>query len=280
VKRVRAEILQSRRLGAYHAITLVAPEIAESARPGQFLQVAVPTGRDILLRRPFWIHKASRQGGWSGTLEFSFDPTEEGSEWLGKVTAHEFLDVIGPLGRGFAYPKSRNNCLLVSEGYAAGQLYFLAEELKALGKRVDMILAAPTQEGVFKPIEAKRLSQTISVVTGEGGVEEAARVTGALPGTIERCGSNVVYAAGPVSMLRAVAEYCRAKQIPSQVAVEERMACGWGQCYTCVVPVSRKEGSGFDYLRSCVDGPVFNSTRILWDKWLGNIAPPAARERT
>lgn len=279
MKRVRAEVLQSRRLGAYHTIALVAPEIAEDARPGQFLQVSVPPGREFLLRRPFWIHKASRQGGWSGTLEFSFDPSDEGSEWLAEMDAHEFLDVIGPLGRGFAFPKNRNNCLLVSEGYAAGQLYFLAEELKALGKRIDMILAAPSQEQVFKPIEAKRLSQTISIVTGEGGVPQGERVSAALPETIERCGSDVVYAAGPASVLRSVAEYCRTKQIPSQVAVEERMACGWGQCFTCVVPVSRKEGSGFEYVRSCTDGPVFNSTRVLWDRWIRNEQPVAGRSK-
>jgi dihydroorotate dehydrogenase electron transfer subunit len=52
------------------------------------------------------------------------------------------------------------------------------------------------------------------------------------------------------------------------VAVEERMACGVGLCQTCVVPVARKDGSGYDHVRSCVDGPVFNPARVLWDRWL------------
>ena len=56
--------------------------------------------------------------------------------------------------------------------------------------------------------------------------------------------------------------------IPAQVAVEERMGCGLGLCQTCVVPVARKDGSGYDHLRSCVDGPVFNPARVLWDRWL------------
>jgi hypothetical protein len=46
------------------------------------------------------------------------------------------------------------------------------------------------------------------------------------------------------------------------------MGCGFGLCHTCVVPVAREDGSGYDELRACVDGPVFNPARILWDRWL------------
>jgi dihydroorotate dehydrogenase electron transfer subunit len=53
------------------------------------------------------------------------------------------------------------------------------------------------------------------------------------------------------------------------MAVEEQMACGMGQCFTCVVPVIRKDGSGYDNLRACTEGPVFNAARILWDRWIG-----------
>ena len=74
MKRVRAEILSTRRLGAYQSLTLVAPEIAERARPGQFVAVAMPEDRDFLLRRHLTIHQSSRRGGWAGTLEFVVDP--------------------------------------------------------------------------------------------------------------------------------------------------------------------------------------------------------------
>ena len=60
--------------------------------------------------------------------------------------------------------------------------------------------------------------------------------------------------------------------MPAQVAVEERMGCGLGLCHTCVVPVARKDGSGYDHVRSCVDGPVFNPARVLWDRWLSRGA--------
>ncbi|HZD16599.1 MAG TPA: dihydroorotate dehydrogenase electron transfer subunit, partial [Actinomycetota bacterium] len=62
MRRVRAEILNTRRLGAYHSLTLVAPEVAEHARPGQLLSVGMPPDRAFLLRRHFSIHQASRRG--------------------------------------------------------------------------------------------------------------------------------------------------------------------------------------------------------------------------
>lgn len=268
MKRVRAEILSMRRVGPFHTITLVAPQIAERARPGQFLSIAMPEGRDVILRRHLSIHQASRRGGWAGTLEFVVEPAGPGTTWLTRRRAHEFLDVIGPLGRPFAYPKRLTNCLLVAQGRGAATMYFLAQELLARGKRVDMVIGGASMEGVYKAIEAKRLSQSVSVVTDDGSVGARGDVVGALPEAIDRTGAEVLYASTPPVTLRAIAAICRERRIPAQVVVEERMACGVGLCGTCVVPVARPDGSGYDHQRACVDGPVFNPATILWDRWL------------
>ena len=270
MKRVRAEILNTRKIGAYHSLTLVAPEVAERARPGQFVSVAMPQDRSFMLRRNFSIHQASRRGGWARTLEFVFDPRGPGTSWLADAKAHQFLDVIGPLGKAFAYPQKLNNCLLVSEGHGSASIYFLAQELRARGRRVDMLVGAEDQEHVFKPIEGKRLSQTIIVVTGDGSMGERGRIADLLPAMAENANVQVVYAAGQRRTLREVADFCADRQIPSQMAVEEQMACGMGMCFTCVVPVIRKDGSGYDNLRACTEGPVFNPARILWDRWMGD----------
>jgi dihydroorotate dehydrogenase electron transfer subunit len=267
VKRVRAEILSTRRLGAYHAITLVAPEIAERARPGQFLAIKMPEGREFLLRRHFAIHQASRRGGWAGTLEFVFDPAGPGTGWLASARAHESLDVIGPLGKGFAYPKRLTNCVLVAEGHGAAAIYFLAQELLARHKRVDMVVGGSTLERVFKPIEGKRLSQTIEIVTTDGTLGSRGSVMDVLSDVAERSKAEVLYAAATPSSLERIAAFCKERRLPAQVAIEERMGCGFGLCFTCVVPVTRRDGSGYDNLRSCVDGPVFNPARVLWDRW-------------
>jgi len=238
VIRARCEVLSSRAAGAYQSVTLVAPEVAERAKPGQFVEVGMPGGRRFFLRRPFFIHQASRRGGWAGTVELVVDRAGPGTAWLADARAHEFVDVIGPLGKGFGIPRP-TNCLLLAQGYGAAPLYFLAEELRARGKRVDMVVAARSQDRLFKPIEGKRLAHTITIVTEDGTVGEKGTLLDALPGVIERCGSQVVYAAGSPRTLRSVAEHCRERRIPAQVVLEELMACGLGLCYTCAVPVIR-----------------------------------------
>jgi len=273
VKRVRAEILSTRRLGAYQSLTLVAPEIAEGARPGQFVAVSMPEDRGFLLRRHLTIHQSSRRGGWAGTLEFVVDPSAgPGTAWLADLRAHASIDVIGPLGTPFSYPKQLTNCLLVGEGRSVAGLYFLAQELVARGKRVDMVIGGSTMDTVFKPIEAKRLSQLVTVVTDDGTLGERGTVVEALPAAVERGPAQVVYAAGAPALLRVVAALCRERKLPAQVAVEERMGCGYGLCGTCAVPVAYKDGSGWDHARACIDGPVFNPARVLWDRWPAAMA--------
>jgi dihydroorotate dehydrogenase electron transfer subunit len=280
VKRVRAEILNCRRLGAYHSISVVAPEVSEHARPGQFLSVSMPPGRSQLLRRTFPIAQASRRAGWAGTIEFVFDPETSGNRWLADARAHQFLDVIGPVGKGFAVPKKLTGCLLVSEEEGSPPMYFLAEELRAHGKRVDMLVGGRDHEHVYKPIEAKRLSQMATIVTEDGSIGDRGRLTDAVPAIVESSGAQVIYAMASRATLRSVADLCAERRIPSQIAVDEPMACATGLCFTCVVPVIRKDGSGFDHLRACLEGPVFNPARILWDRWMGEDGhlPPTPPE--
>jgi len=281
MKRTRAEILSSRQVGVYRSITLVAPEIAERARPGQFLAIAMPEEREFVLRRHFSIHQASRRGGWAGTLEFIVEPSGgAGTGWLARARAHESLDVIGPLGSPFSYPRRLVNCLLVAEGRGAASLSFLAQELVARQKRVDMVLGGGTLDEVFKPIDAKRLSQTVVVMTRDASMGDRGSVLDALPEAVDRTHAQVLYAAGPSATLGAIAAFCAANRLPAQVAVEERMGCGFGLCNTCTIPVARSDGSGYDNVRSCVEGPVFNPGLILWDRWLGDEPASAPRPGT
>ncbi len=272
----RCEVLSNRRSGVYYSLTLVAPDIAEQAKPGQFIQIGVPDGRDFLLRRPFSIHQASRRGGWAGTLEVVLDVVGRGTAWLAEAKPHDTLDVIGPLGRPFTYPRELTTCLLVGGGYGAAPLYFLAEELRARNKLVHIAVGARNHERVFKPIEAKRLAATVVITTEDGTSGERGRVTDVLDPMLERTGAQVVYACGPNPMLRAVAEHCRELRIPCQVAVEEMMACGLGVCWTCVVPIIGLDSRGWWNVRSCVEGPVFNGARVWWDRWLGEVEPESA----
>ena len=284
--RSKCEVLSVRRSGVYYSLTLVAPEIAEAARPGQFVQIAVPEGLDILLRRPFSIHQASRRGGWAGTLEVVFDVIGPGTKWLATTKAHDTLDVIGPLGRAFQYPKDdRISCLLVGGGYGAAPLHFLAEELRGRGKVVNMLVGARSDDRVFKPIEAKRLAASVWITTEDGSMGDQGIVTDLLADLLERTAAEAVYACGPNPMLRAVAAMTTERKIPCQVAIEEQMACGIGVCWSCVVPLLATDGQGWWNVRTCMEGPVFNAARVWWGRWLGEdqadetpIEPPKAHE--
>ena len=262
---VTCEVIARRREGAYWLLSVAARQIAERAEPGQFVQVAVG-GPHTLLRRPFSIARVSRQGASAGTVDVVFDAHGPGTEWLSDVETHDVLDLIGPLGTPFPLPQRRVNCLLVGGGYGAAPLYDLAEHLLARGLRVDMINGAATAGRIMGAIEAKRLSASVTFTTEDGSFGTRGRVTDVLAQVAAAGGSGVVYACGPNPMLRAVSEQCAELKIPVQVAVEERMACGIGVCFTCVVPVIGRDGLVRNK-RACMDGPVFNGARIDWDRW-------------
>ena len=175
------------------------------------------------------------------------------------------------MGKGFAYPKRLTNCLLVAEGHGAASLYFLAQELIARHKRVDMIVGGESLERVFKPIEGKRLSQTIQIVTADGSLGERGSVMDALPEMVEKCGAQVMYAAASTQDAGA---HRRASVASGRSRRRSRSRSAWhagtASASRAWCPVARKDGSGYDNLRSCIDGPVFNPARVLWDRWLSD----------
>ncbi len=266
------EVLARRREGAYWLLSLAAPSIAERSRPGQFVNLAVDAPGS-LLRRPFSIARVSKQGVAAGTVDVVFDAHGPGTSWLTTVDVHDVVDVVGPLGTPFPLPQRKVSCLLIGGGYGVAPLFYLAEELTRKGLRVDMIVGAASQDRILNAIEAKRLTASVTFTTEDGSYGEHGRVTDVLEETAERCGSGVVYACGPNPMLRAVSERCAELKLPVQVAVEEHMACGIGVCFTCVLPTRGKDGV-LRMKRACIDGPVFNGTRIAWDQTRYDVGPP------
>ncbi|MDP8962219.1 MAG: dihydroorotate dehydrogenase electron transfer subunit [Actinomycetota bacterium] len=262
--RVLCPIIDRRREGSYLSLIAAAPEIAERAEPGQFVNVGVET-RASLLRRPFSIYRTSRHGGWGGTVQFVFDAHGPGTSWLGEQGPNDTLDLVGPLGAAFPLPEQRTSCLLIGGGYGAAALFFLAELLQRRAQRVDMIIGAATGERIFNPIEAKRMSASARFTTEDGTFGKRGRVTDVFDEVVDDCRSGLVYACGPMPMLRAVAHRAAMRQLPCHVAVEEHMACGIGVCWTCVVPVRSDDGQ-VHMRRSCIDGPVLNSAHIAWER--------------
>jgi dihydroorotate dehydrogenase electron transfer subunit len=261
---VRGEVLSLRRVGAYHQMTVVAPGIAEHARPGQFVAVAVGGEEtSMLLRRAFSIYDVSERGVYGGTVDFVFAVTGKGTAWLASRHVYDAVDVVGPLGRPFALPRDPARCLLVGGGYGTAPLFMLGKALAQRGCRIDFALGASTEDRLFGALDAKRMATSLAVTTEDGSSGEKGLVSDVLPEMIARNRAEVIYACGPMGMLRAVGDIAAEYEIPSQVAVEESMACGIGVCMTCVLPVVDDDGST-RMVRSCIEGPVFRGDRVRW----------------
>ena len=254
---VAGEVLSVKRVGAYQAMTVVAPGIPELTRPGHFLAVQVGGPESsMLLRRAFAIYDVKERGVYGGTVEFVFSVHGKGTAWLSGRRAGDKLDVVGPLGKPFRLPAHPVNATLVGGGYGAAPLLPLATALRERGCRVDVVLGAGSADRLFGHLDAKRMADSIAVTTDDGSAGERGRVSDVLPAVFEKSDCDLVYACGPMPMLRAVADLAAERGIASQVAVEESMACGIGVCMTCVLPVIGDDGLT-RMVRSCVEGPVF-----------------------
>jgi dihydroorotate dehydrogenase electron transfer subunit len=260
---VRGTVLTVRRVDAYHAMTVVAPGVAARFRPGQFVAVAVG-GPDtaMLLRRAFSIHDVRPDHG--GTVEFIFSAHGPGTRWLAERRARDVLDVTGPLGRPFPVPRDPVSCLLVGGGYGSAPLFSLAGRLRERRCSVDFLLGAASGDRVFGALTARRTGRSATITTEDGSLGVRGLVTDMLGQVIHEARTDVIYACGPMPMLRQVTALGGRYDIPVQVAVEEAMACGVGVCMTCVLPVVGTDGIT-RMVRSCVDGPVFLGEQVRWD---------------
>lgn len=268
---VTGELTATRRVGEYHQLTFVAPGVAELARPGQFVALAVGADTSAtLLRRCFSIYQASStqrvgQGGASGgTVDVVVAARGPGTRWLTGLGTGDEVSIIGPLGRGFPLPADPVACVLVGGGYGSAPLFWLAAALRERGCHVEVVLGAATRDRLFGVVEAHRVAVGVTVTTDDGSEGIKGRVSDVLPEVIRGSHAEVVYGCGPMGMLKSVTEVATAHGAIAHVAVEESMACGIGVCMTCVMPVAGEDGVT-RMARSCVEGPVFRGDRIRWE---------------
>ena len=200
---VRGTVLTVRRVDAYVAMTVVAPAIATKFRPGQFVAVAVGgPSTAMLARRTFSVHDVRPDHG--GTVEFVFLPREPGTEWLADCRSRDVLDIVGPLGRPFPVPRDPASCLLVGIGPGAAPLFALAAKLADRGCQADFLLGAESADRVFGALTAKRIGRVAMITTSDGSLGSRGSVLDLLPTVVQQARSDVIYASGPLGVLRAV----------------------------------------------------------------------------
>jgi dihydroorotate dehydrogenase electron transfer subunit len=258
---VRGELLATRRVGAYHHLTLAAPGIPDRFRPGTF--VALSVGESHLARRAFWIHRVQPMGGYGATVQIVVSPVGVGTRWLAGLPVGARLDVTGPLGRPFALPKEPVSCVLVGEEYAAAPLFPLAERLRERGCRVSMVVAGRDEAHLLSTLEAKRSARSVTVVTRDGSIGQKGEAADFVAGLLRREEAEVVYGVGSVPTLHAVAAAAEEHGAWSQTAIEQPLTCATGLCQGCVVPVVGEDGAP-RLARACADGPVFRGDRVRW----------------
>ncbi len=264
-----AEVLATRRAGAYRHLTLAARGIPERFRPGTFVAASVAPTQ--MARRALWIHRVAETGTFGPTLDVVVEPRGTGGRWLADLGVGSRLEITGPLGRPFTIPREPVACLLVGEGCSAAPLFPLAERLRERRAPVTFVLAGADESHLLAPREARRMARAVQVVTADGSVGTRGGVMTVLRAAIEATQAAVVYAAGPTAMLRAVAEAAEQAGVQSQVALEHPLPCGTGLCRGCVIDVRDADGDAHQ-VRACLDGPVLPGDRVDWAALVGDAS--------
>ena len=262
----------------YRRLQLKAPEVARSARAGQFIHVLPRDAAsfDPLLRRAFSIMSTN-----GDTLTVLYRIEGRGTALLSTRQVGEYVDFLGPLGKPFADPPQR--AILVGGGVGVPPLLMLARQVRQSPGQDDgattltMLLGARSREDVLCLDDFGRLQIGVEVATDDGSVGEHGRVTQLLQRHLALlsetetlvdeggfCAGVTVYACGPILMLKAVAALCAQHHVRCQVSLEENMPCGVGVCNGCVVPVAEPQNEYSMYRRICVDGPVMWAHELSW----------------
>ena len=237
-------------------LVLADAEAAAAAKPGQFFQVAV-AAQHAILRRPYsvaWVDRAR------GRVGFIFNVVGAGSSWLASRAAGDELDLIGPLGRGFAIEPGRRPAVCVAGGLGVAAFPALVEALLALRRPVVFLQGARTADRLLP--ESRLPGVDLRLATDDGSAGFRGSVVDLLsPALVAHAD---IFACGPTPMLRRLVDAAEKLELPLtrvQVALETPMGCGFGTCLGCVAP---RRGGG--YLLTCTDGPCVRADRIDWER--------------
>jgi len=251
----------------YNVLSLASPGIASVARPGQFVMVKPVGGLDPLLRRPFSIFEILRdEDGEPTGISLLNKRVGTGTSLLFAARVGDVVPTLGPLGRPFEPVDPPAEAWMVAGGVGLAPFATLAEALAARGTATTLFYGARTGDDLYYRHLFEDLGVALVLATEDGSTGARGFITGPLTGALERRPADrpvVVYACGPTPMMRAVADLGARARRDVFVSLEPVMGCGMGGCYSCVVPVRRDGGS--HYVRSCLDGPVFDAASLVWD---------------
>lgn len=265
---VPAEVISNTRLSSdYNVLALAAPDIARQAAPGQFVMVKPAPGFEPLLRRPFSIFEILRDaGGQVAGLSLLNKRVGIGTARLFDARPGDRIGCLGPLGKPFVPADPPGEAWMVAGGVGLAPFVTLAEALAARHTPATLFYGGRSASDLFYEDLFVRLGVRLVLATEDGTRGETGRVTEPLGRALAAHATDrplTIYACGPTAMMRAVAQLGADLGRPVYVSLEPVMGCGMGGCYSCVVRVKTGEDSHF--VRSCLDGPVFDASAVVWD---------------
>jgi dihydroorotate dehydrogenase electron transfer subunit len=252
----------------YSVLALDAPEIAGLARPGQFVMVKPSRSSDPLLRRPFSIFEILRDANDQPTgISILNKRIGVGTRLIYDAEPGSHVACLGPLGRPFEPVDAPALAWMVAGGVGLAPFLSLAEALAARGTPATLFYGARRARDLYYTNVFERLGVRIVASTEDGSLGARGFITGPLNDALAalRPGAAVkLYVCGPTPMMRAVATIADFHGQPCDVSLEQVMGCGLGGCYSCVV-LTRQVGAPPHFVRSCLEGPVFDAGRIVWE---------------
>jgi dihydroorotate dehydrogenase electron transfer subunit len=273
MKQLNAKVSENENIGrAFYRMRLESPYLAKTIAPGQFVEIRCSDKYPPLLRRPFSVHRILKN-----SIEILYEVVGEGTKLLSRKKKGASLDIIGPLGNGFNLKRTTNGerqtTILIAGGIGVAPLVALAEELVLSSqfsvlskKRLCVIVGAKTKSRILCEKDFRKSGAKVLIATENGSKGRKGLATDLLKDfllTTHDSRLTTIYACGPAGMLKAVAGIAKARHIPCQVSLEERMACGVGVCLGCPVKV-RPDITSYGYKMVCKDGPVFDAGEVAW----------------
>jgi len=237
-----------------YRFVIEAPEMARQARPGQFVHLSVP---GFFLRRPISICEIDAA---EGTLTIVFEVRGEGTAALASFAAGQKVDVMGPLGNGFSLLEKDQPVVLIGGGIGTPPMLGLSQYY---GASATAISGFRNKDAVLLQDDFARFGSAAILCTDDGTAGQKGFVTDALRALTEEKTPAMIYACGPMPMLRAVANLAKEKGIRCEVSLEERMACGVGACLVCACKLAAEKGDVMGHV--CKDGPVFPAERVIFE---------------
>jgi dihydroorotate dehydrogenase electron transfer subunit len=253
----------------YFLLGVYCPPIANQIKPGQFVMLKVSDTTSPLLRRPFSVYKSypvsHSEVRKRGHLFILYKKVGKGTQRMTTLSKGQKVDLIGPLGNGFALPPlpSSAHCILVGGRVGIVSVYPLAEVLR--GRKCFVFIGGKTQNDILGVEDFRKLDATIFTATEDGSLGFRGTVVELFLSQAKKFEGNEkshVYACGPAPMLRALARTAKSKKFICQVSLEARMGCGFGACWGCVVKTKHPKTP---YQRVCQEGPVFRLEDIAWE---------------